>query len=275
MLAKKDFKFVDILWIDCLHQNYLKKIVKHKYLVYRIADNISCFSNTGPNLLLAYEELIDCADLILVFSKIICEELQQKYGNKKFVYCSNGVDLFNFIRETYNKLDEYKKLEGKIALYIGAIDEWFDIELLDYLARNMLETNFVIIGCDKLNILKRVVRSNVIYLGSKNPELIAEYIYYSDFGIIPFRQTKLVQTVNSIKMYEFFSLGKLVVSTRWNELDAINAPCLLANNAHEFLDMLNDSVDNKKTNAFYLMFYAKENTWDERIKYILKISAYI
>lgn len=268
LMKKKGLLDIDILWLDCPHQNFWRKLLKYKFIVYRVSDNIQFFKNTGTNLISAHEDAMLFSDLIIVTSKILLKKLKEEYKNKKIVYCPNGVNLDNFCRNIYKEPEEYKKIKGKKALYIGAIEEWFNVRLLIYLADNSPDTNFVIIGPDNGNIMEEVHVSNIIYLGPKPYNKIPDYIYYCDYGIIPFRSTELIQTVNPIKMYEFFSLGKPVVSTSWDELELIDTPCNLAHSKEEFLEIINDNKRLHNYDYSHLHNYAKQNTWEKRILYI-------
>lgn len=271
LIQKKGFDELDVLWLDCSHQNFWRKILKPKCVVYRVADNIKGFQNTGSNVVRAEEEAILFSDITIVASKVLCELLQEKYKHKKIVYCPNGVDLSNFLRDKYDEPDEYKLLKGKKALYVGAIEQWLDVNLLKYLAKNSPTTNFIIIGYDKKQITKEFSEDNILYLGPKNPAEVPNYVYFCDYGIIPFKATELVQTVNPIKMYEFFSLGKPVVSSCWKELELLAAPCLLAKNKKEFLDIIQCE---KKLNCYdksFLTSYAKQNSWRERVIFIKRV----
>jgi len=206
----------------------------------------------------------------MVTSMVLINELRYKYKNVNFIHCPNGVDLSNFLREDYKEPSEYKGLTKRKALYVGAIDEWFDEGLLKYLVEHSPEIQFFIIGPDRLRKMKSLDGPNLHYLGPRPYFEIPDYMYYADFGIIPFKSTKLVRCVNPIKMYEFFCLGKQIVSTAWEELELSETPCLLARSKKEFLDYIkSDTVLNPDRE--YLIQYAKQNTWEKRLTNPLKL----
>lgn len=270
ILQKEGFENVDVLWIDCPNQIFWKNIVKYKKSIYRIYDAIEEFHNTGKTLLDAHQEAIVTSDMVAVTSKLLITELNNKYKGINFIHCPNGVDLSNFLKDTYRKPLEYEELKGRKALYVGAIDEWFDEDLLIYLAEYSPNIHFLVIGPDRLGVMKVLKRPNIYYLGPRSYRDIPDYMFHADFGIIPFKSTKLVRCVNPIKMYEFFSLGKQVASTSWEELELSGAPCLLAKSNKEFLDFINsDKILNPDKD--HLIGYAKENTWEKRLSNSLKL----
>lgn len=271
LLKREGFKNVDVLWLDCPAQIFWKNIIKFKKLIYRIPDAIEEFSNSGKVLLDAHEEAIVSSDVVIVASKVLINELNNKYKNINFLYCPNGVNLSNFLKEDYREPHEYRDIKGRRALYVGAIDEWFDEDLLIYLADNFPDINFLIIGPDRLGKMKSIKKPNIYYLGPKKYKEIPDYMFYSDFGIIPFKSSKLVRCVNPIKMYEFFSLGKPVVSTAWEELQGLNAPIYLAHNQREFVCFVKEIDKNKeKFKEEELINFARSNTWETRYNVILE-----
>jgi hypothetical protein len=270
LLKEKGFEDVDVLWLDCANQIFWKNILKYNKSIYRIYDAIEEFPNTGKILLDAHEEAINSCDLILVTSMVNLRELESKHKNVNFVYCPNGVDLSNFLRSAYSQPPEYSLFNNKRALYVGAIDEWFDEELLVYLAEHSPEIEFIIIGPDRLRKMQSIHNANIHYLGPRQFKDIPDYMFYADFGIIPFRNTKLVRCINPIKIYEYFSLGKQVISSSWEELELLNAPCFLAKNKNDFLELIKGSeVMNPDTGS--LVNYARANTWEVRLRNTIKL----
>jgi len=270
LLKEKDFDDVDVLWLDCANQIFWKYILKYKKSIYRIYDAIEEFPNTGKIVLDAHAEAIKSCDLVLVTSMVNLNELVSKYNKINFVYCPNGVDLSNFLRSEYREPVEYKEIKKKRALYVGAIDEWFDEELLVFLAEHSPEIQFIVIGPDRLGKMQSIHNANIYYLGPKPFKDIPDYMFYADFGIIPFKNTKLVRCINPIKMYEYFSLGKQVVSSTWEELELLKTPCLLAKGKINFLDLIkSNEVMNPCANL--LTDYAKANTWEVRLRNIIKL----
>jgi hypothetical protein len=71
-------------------------------------------------------------------------------------------------------------------------------------------------------------------------------------------------------MYEYFSVGKQVVSSSWEELELLKAPCLLAKNKSDFLELIKGSeVMNPDVRLH--VDYAKANTWEVRLQNTIKL----
>ncbi len=268
ILRRHLFENIDVLWIDCPNQIFWKGIVEHKKSIYRIFDDIEAFQKAGPVLMDAHEEALLSSDVVIVTSKVLISDMKRKYKDVSFIHCPNGVDITSFIREEYVKPKEFGHIKGRIALYVGAIDDWFDEDLLAYTASHSPEMNFCIIGPDRLGKISTLNQNNIHYLGPKPFKDIPDYMFYADFGIIPFRSNRLVRCVNPIKMYEYFSLGKQVISTSWEELKLLESPCLMAQDKDEFLEFVHSDQAINPDNG-HLIQYAKENTWENRLRDIL------
>jgi len=270
VIKTKGFSAVDVLWIGTVNQKYWQEILDYKFCIFRLSDNTREFRKSGKVLSDSQEQVILASDCILVTSLVLLEEYRQKYSHKKFVYFPNGVNLSNFIRDKYIRPDEYSGIDDRIALYIGAIGDWFDHELLITVARQCPDISFFIIGVDDNGKMSKISARNIHYLGPRSYEQIPDYIYYSDCGIIPFDDSLLVQSISPLKMYEFFSLGKPVISKSWRELRLIKSPCFLAEDARQFVDFLKDD-HTFAVNSDYLKEYARQNTWHNRYLKVIDI----
>ena len=263
ILRKQQIHDVDILWMEFSNQPFWTRAIRYKKLIYRIPDNIVAFSKTSKATIASHYEIMEKADLILMTSKLLINSPEHDAYRHKIIYCPNGVDLSHFNRESYPVPEEYETLKNKdIALYIGSIDEWFDFDLLKDLGSQCRDTNFVIIGPQKVKIPSGI-GGNIIFLGPKQYQTIPLFIHHSKFGIIPFRNNELVKYVNPIKMYEFLSLGKPVISTCWDELKELNAPIGIARNHAEFISLVKDVQGrNNHYKREELINYARNNTWE-------------
>lgn len=135
---------------------------------------------------------------------------------------------------------EKKAAGGRpVAGYIGAIAEWFDIRLLAEVATLLPEWDFVLVGSH--------VGCDVGPIGDlKNVELVGEVDYADvpsqlarfDVCMIPFQLTELTKATNPVKIYEYFSAGKPVVSTPLPEVLLMGDMVLIGDTPEQFADGL-------------------------------------
>ncbi|QCX34371.1 glycosyltransferase family 1 protein [Caloramator sp. E03] len=266
-LNKIDFLNVDILWISNPKQYYLKNIVNYKKLIYRIADDFAEFSSFPKSIKSIEEKLINESDLNLAVSKNIID--RKKYLKKDIKYLPNGVDIKNFIRDYYIYPFEFKNNKRPKIIYVGAISEWFDIDLIVYAAEKLKEYDFYIIGQPQIDLLS-LKKQNIFILGKRNYYEIPNYLYFSDAAIIPFKVNNMTNSVSPIKLYEYMSVGLNVVSTNFKEMQYINSPAYIANNYDEFCEYIVQAIENKEKNRERNIQFAKENTWEKRFEEIKK-----
>ena len=270
LLKKKGFDIpVDALWIDSPNMNFLKKLLNPRLSIYRVIDNIRGFRIHGENVIRAEDKAIEFSDIVLVASKVLTEKYRLKFTEKNIVHCPNGANLDNFIRNSYNFPSDLKGIPGKKVLYLGGIGEWFDVDLLTYAADRLPDTSFIIVGYDRAGVFRGIRHKNIYLLGRKQYSEVPDYIYHCDLGIIPFKNSELVQTVHPIKMYEFFCLGKPVVSTSWEELRMVDTPCHLAATHDQFVDLIDSDDLHHSHSPDDLVKFARSNSWSARYQFVV------
>ena len=268
--AKKiGFGEVDILWFDSISQYFWINAIKYRKSILRIADKIDAFKKIGENLKVLEEKLKNKSDYIFYTAKTLENYIEDKYKEKSF-YMPNGVDFEYFSLYKTAIPEEFEKIPKPIAVYVGAIEEWFGIDFLYEVAKKCSNVSFVVIGNPNINILKLQNLKNIYFLGKKNYKDIPDYIKNSDVGIITFNTNHpVVRTVNPIKLYEYFACGLPVVATKWEELEKLNTPAYLADNPNTFSDFIYKAIKEGKKESY--IDFAKKNSWEERFKEIIRI----
>ena len=101
------------------------------------------------------------------------------------MYLPNGVNFQHF-QGLWDIPEDLAKIRPPIAIYVGALNYWFDYRLIEYAAKSLPELSFVLIGPDK-DARKNISPSNNLHiLGPKSYQEIPRYITHSNIGIIPF-----------------------------------------------------------------------------------------
>ncbi|UCN00603.1 glycosyltransferase [Sulfurimonas sp. SWIR-19] len=252
-------------WLNLVKQ--LQTRVQGKIL-FDCMDEHSGFSNVDRQIIEQERELIEMSDLVISSSNKL--HTKNKKLNSNAVKVKNGTE-FDFF-STVTESDVLGELTSKpIVGYYGAIAEWFDIDLIEYCAQQRPEYNFVLIGstfsCDTTNIKKL---KNVFFLGEKPYITLTKYLYKFDVCTIPFKIIPLIEATNPVKFYEYISAGKPVVATKLPELEEYKEVCYLANNKKEFLEMLDQAINeakspNKHSLTKKRISVAQENSWNSRV----------
>ncbi|HEY7543269.1 MAG TPA: glycosyltransferase, partial [Blastocatellia bacterium] len=113
--------------------------------------------------------------------------------------------------------------EGKpIACYYGAMAAWLDYELIEAVAREREDWNFLFIGPAYDNSLRErgrrmLKRKNVRWIGPRPYAELPGYLRLVDVAMIPFLINDITRATSPLKLYEFFAAAKPVVTTRMRE----------------------------------------------------------
>lgn len=266
----KNFNFlnVDILVIDNFAFLPITDIVKYNKLIVRVTDRLNGF-DVGAAAIKAEEYLIKKADKTIYTSSGLKSYIEK--FNKNCFYVPNGVD-FNKFQGNFTRPSAFNGINLPIAVYVGAIEKWFDYELLDFLSRELTEIHFFIIGSVKFkpqNFDNIKQRKNITFFGKVENSILPSYLKYSNIGIIPFRlDMDLVHSISPLKLYEYMACGLPVVSTKWKELEFVNSPAFLASNYLEFKNNILRALE-KHDNFSRFIDFAKANDWNDRLRDIL------
>ncbi len=268
VLRKNNFLNVDVIWFDSIIFSFLIDIVSYKKSIFRIADRFDAFKKINTNIKKQENKLKKQIDFIIYTAKTL-EDYIGNYKYKSF-YIPNGVD-FDFFNNSSSDIPyDLFSIPKPRAIYVGAIDEWFDTDFLISVAKKSKDFSFIIIGQPKIDLTAFESVKNIYFLGRKNYSLIPSYLKNCDVGIITFKKNHpVVKSVNPVKLYEYMACGLPVVSIKWDELEVMNSPAVLVDNEDDFIKNLYYLVEKKDENKY--ISFAKKNTWDKRYGKILEI----
>ncbi len=247
--------------------------LKEKYsgkIIFDCMDEHSGFSNNNDEVLAQEDILLKKSDLVIASSYQLQKKAKSK--NKNTILVRNGTEFEHFNNVYPNgKLDHIK--DKPIIGYYGAISDWFDIDLVEFCAKQKPDWYFILIGSTVGCDISRVKElPNIHLLGEIPYEELPGYLYYFDVCTIPFKITSLTLATNPVKFYEYLSCGKPVVSVRLPELEEYKEYCYLADDKQDFICKLEIALHDKD-NANLIssrIELAKKNSWDSRFEVIKK-----
>ena len=214
--------------------------------------------------------LISYSRKVFVSSASLKEMLINKYGieESEVTLIRNGYDgtLFN----NYEKFDT--NLKKKSIVYIGTIDEWFDIDLIVKYAKKYKDVNFYIIGPvnPSMKKLKKLKMNNVILYGPIEHKMVPAFIESSTAMIMPFKINDIIKFVDPVKVYEYLYFKKPIISSYWKELDQFNDLVYYYKSDDEFEKVVNEALKSGFKNSKKYETIMEESKWDNRLKSYLK-----
>ena len=116
-----------------------------------------------------------------------------------------------------SKKIQYKRNRNKIIYgYIGSINSWFDWNFVDKLAKTRPNSEIWIIGPRYIPI--PLLPDNVKILPAIEHGEVGKYLSYFSYGLIPFKQNELTDSVDPVKYYEYIAYDIPVISTNFGEM---------------------------------------------------------
>ncbi len=202
-------------------------------------DLLEGFEDVGEDLVRAEEQLLKDADFAVFSSTWLLQEHVRRQPDlaNKSVVIRNAVDAEDY-RSTQS---ERGPTAGPVNVgYVGSVNTWFNINLIRNAASYYPDWTFTIVGpvAEIYGENPFAENPNVRMTGELNQNRLPELMQHFDIGIIPFLVEPLTLAVNPIKMYEYFSCGLPVVSTRLPEVELYGDLVYIADNDTDFLVQL-------------------------------------
>ena len=208
-------------------------------VVYDCMDDHSGFSSNRDAMLSLEGRLAAECDLLVVSSKKLSKYMERYNPHSVLVPNAADFDHFSYLPENDLLVTVNKPIIG----YYGAISDWFDNSLVEYLADCRKDWNFVFIGHTFGSDISRLKKMpNVHFLGEKPYGELPAYLLWFDVCIIPFKLTRLIEATSPVKFYEFMSAGKKVVSVELPELVPYAKYLRLAKGKDDFLVKIEEAL---------------------------------
>ncbi|WP_342439234.1 glycosyltransferase [Paenibacillus sp. FSL L8-0436] len=239
--------------------------LEHNKIIYDCMDEHSGFSNTSSELLALEPVLMDKADVIVTSSNHLYNKAKQL--NPSVYLIPNAGDFDHFSGSAMKRPADISQVSGPIIGYIGAIADWFDMQLVYDLANGNPHWNFVLIGSTYFSDTTEIEKlNNVYFLGEKPYSVLPGYLHSFDVCIIPFLINKLTIATNPVKVYEYLAAGKPVVSSDLPELGSMTDYVKLASSAKQFEALIRVALQETDgtTCIARRKQFAAENTWKKR-----------
>jgi len=254
-----------------------KRVVFETYRLFgsehpRIFSSLSCFFN--------HERFLGC----ITHSSISKNDLVKAgVPENKVVVMYNGYDKKE-VEPAISREDARKKLglsnEGAYAVYAGNMQPSKGLEFVLDIAEKTENVTYLLVGGEPQHIERLKLYAagkklkNIVFAGHKNNREVAQYLYASDFLIIP-PTTKALdkgRTVLPIKLYIYLASGRAILAPDQSDIkellvSGVNSLLVEPDNIEACVAAVNRLVRDRELNnriADEAGRLSREYTWESR-----------
>ncbi|MCX7698329.1 MAG: glycosyltransferase [Candidatus Goldbacteria bacterium] len=218
----KKFKFI----ITHPFWHFLIDFFNKNIFIYDCLDDHEIFKENKKDINILEKKIINNSNCVVVTSKLLKEKIKKINKEKKIYLINNGVsNEFIHLGKDFlmkNQKNNNKK-NKKIIGYIGEINWWFDEKKLEecliyFKNKNILFYLAGRVNNQKINFLAKKYH-NLKLFGEISHEKISDLLKTFDAGIIPFKINKFTNSINPVKIFEYFAFGLPVITSKLKELE--------------------------------------------------------
>jgi glycosyltransferase involved in cell wall biosynthesis len=247
-------------WVYLPHPVVMEMLHAHRWrrVVFDLCDDIDDM-DIHPALREGERELLRSADVVFATAEALVEKARAVRGEDVH-YVPNGVDSARF-GERPQPAGELRRV-----LYIGAIYEWLDEDLLVEVANARPDLEFRIVGPVRRPLPRLDRMDNVAIPGPVAADEVPGEIAAAQLCMIPFRPGPLTEATDPLKLYEALIVGRPVLATALHQGERFAPAVRLERDAAGWLQALADLESGAWSfdAAALRERVAREEDWTER-----------
>lgn len=260
--------------------------IKPSVTIYQSVDDIRFAPYLAKHGVRHENELVGRVDMTLVTSSNLLEMKKAIASNIRLL--PNAADTQLFSQALKRDLPIPAELMNiplgkKVICYVGNICQRIDYVLLKKLATFHHDKVIIMVGPharDFNNPQRSYAQSagldkfeNVIFTGTKRLDELPAYLKHSDCCIIPFLCNDLTKSIYPLKINEYLSAGRPVVTTSFSEdILKFREVTYVASNDTNFIQLIDRAIDeHTDIRAVERTVFSASNNWDARARHFIDL----
>ena len=237
-------------------------------VVYYVTDEYSRFGHVdGDRVAKDDRSICRKADVIFATAQSLVEK--RLALNTETHLSRHGVAHASFA----SALDDATQVSADLAAlpkpvlgFHGALQDWLDYDLIEYLASRHRDWSIALIGQPLVDLTRLRQLPNVHILGRKPHAQLPAYCKGMSVAMIPHKVNELTVHMNPIKLREYLSAGLPVVSVELPEVEPYAGQCCIARDYEQFERGIEEALRSDSPEKRLARSDAmRTETWERRV----------
>jgi len=242
------------------------RVLKDKVIVYDCMDDALEFKSSEAErrqTLHKEQELLSRADLVLVSSRNLREKLLRRgAAADKLVLMRNAFGGAVCNGEVASSSADKPKNRFQI-LYVGAIGEYLEFDVLLHCVNSLEEVEFHFFGPVRIDV---PAHERLKFYGVVEHSDLAARVQQFDCFVMPFIVNELIQGVDPVKLYEYINFNKNIICPYYAEIDRFSEFVFFYRNKEEFVAVVKELLrrNKPKYSSQERRLFLEKNSWEVR-----------
>ncbi len=232
---------------------------------YYCADQYSGMPFINADVITKLElDLLKNCDVVIATNKKLQEDKSKHHSNVN--YLPHGTN-FKHIRQALEKKttpNDLKPYPKPLIGFVGSIGEHIQLDYIEYAAKNLPQHNFIMVG-PVFDGIKPPQAENITYLGSRDYDVIPDYLSNFDVTLMPFVKSERILYAHPTKIREYISAGCITVATPHDELHDLSKFIKIADDKKAFLKQIQLAIkESSGIDRRVISDTMKDHSWSNR-----------
>ena len=257
-------------------QAHLLDEIAYDELVYEYIDDLSLFYYYTQEMRERHYQLIRDADLTVCTARALYEDASQYTGRVLLSPNAGDYEFFHENRSCEMEPSLAARIKGYDCVlgYYGCLASWFDYDLILQAAGGRPNWCFVFVGYSfdgTGSRLRQAGLKNIILYPAQPYERLPRFTAGFDIQMIPFLINDITKSTSPVKLFEYMASGKPILTSAMPECLRYQS-VLVYRDLEDFLRKVPEALPLARDPSYLELLdsEARENTWDARVREILR-----
>lgn len=219
------------------------------------------------------KKLIELSHIVIVSSEHLRKCLIDRYPVMKHKLCTVVKNGFN--GDILSEVSWNKKNGIFTICYFGTIAEWFNFDFILRSLEAIPDIYYLLIGPLQSGC-SIPQHERIIYTGTVKHEELENAVSDVDAFMMPFILTKLIESVDPVKLYEYINFNRNIICVEYPEVKRFERFVFFYNEYDSFITQIEimKSMKTVKYGSEERKKFLSQNTWKQRKQQIVDIIDY-